>query len=788
MIKKLLRKLIRTEKGQALPMVLIMMAVGGLIIVPLLSYTSSGLKVGKAYEKMADEYYAADAGIEDGLWQIKYNNLHELFGNYERYNYDAEYNYPMSYPVNVNGLDVDITIENVWIPKDIAAPNNDEAEALIGAGKLIITGGVPAELTQQVKIYYYKEATDPPLYVNKIGIWLPPGISYDAEGECTLETWLTAKHKQYSRNVTPHQGGQAVVWTLATPLLFTELPGVIPSDTPMTSAFTFKFILDDPESERSPEAVAWITTSGVTDIPYTWDADVRVFHIHSVAGGADGTTIDAYSIKSELRELITGISGDYRAIGNTLMVDDNPWSNPPIRDRLLDYSDATVTDIPDNAQVDAAYLYWSGWLRAAGPEVIFEENCSNFDYPPMKWYTVSGTRWSISSGRFRGRGGNYTRDQKTLTMDSSIDLSAYVGQEVTISWNQTKSGSLSSSDALYYAFYNSTTGWSGDFEAFKGPATPTNPFSIPIPPEYLTNNFRMRFYFNFTSTSKYVYIDNIKITVQPKTEADTKVAFKINGDQVYFANDEHGNPNVPTKGPQEIIAGRSKMLENQTDEYSYACYRDVTGLVQTFAAQGNATYTVAHVYAETGDEWSYAAWSLIIIYSSPDTKENQLYLFGMSQGDFIYVDNNGTLEYPLSGFLVPDPIPGEVNAAKIACFVGEGDDYYEGDYIALNPPYFPNAPDSCKLWDGTLSTAHPGSNTQSHPNNVWNSKSLGLVEDGIDIDTFYVSWASGLLEPEDSSALVALQTGSDSWNLIYIIISFRSRTVTGGTITYLIEG
>jgi hypothetical protein len=787
-MKKILRKLIRTEKGQSLPMVLILMAVGGLIITPLLSYTSSGLKVGKAYEKMADEFYAADAGIEDGLWQIKYNNLEELFDNYERYDYSAEYEYPISYPVEVNSIDVDVSIENVWIPKDMAAPTNAEAEDLIGAGKLIITGGVSAELTQQVKIYYYKGATDPPLFINEIGIWLPPGISYNEEGECTLETWLTANGKDYSRDIDPYKGGQAVVWTLAEPLPFTALPGVSILDTPMTSTFTFHFFLDDPGSERTPEALSWITTSGVSDIPYTWDADVRVFHINSQAGGEDGTTINAYSIRSELRELGSAINGDYRAIGSTLMVDDNPWSTPPILDRPLDYSDASVNDIPENAQVDLAYLYWSGWITETGPQVIWgPENCSNFTAPIMDWARATGSRWTISSNRFQGRGGSYTVDQKTLTMNSSIDLHTYVGQTVTISWNQTKSGTLSSGDALYYALYNGS--WSANFVAFQGNSTPTNPFSVPIPQDYLKDNFKMRFYFNLgTSTSKYVYVDNIQITTQSAVEADTSVLFEIDGDQVYFAEDEYGNLNVPTIGSQKINAERSQMLENQENEYSYACFKDVTGLVQAFADHGNATYTVGDVTAETGNQWSYAAWSLIIVYSSPDTKGHQLYIYGISEGDFIYVDNNGTLEYPISGFLVPDPIPGEEEAAKIACFIGEGDDYYEGDYISINPPYFPGAPDSCKLWDGTTSTLHPGSNTESHPNNVWNSKSIGLEETGIDIDTFSVSWDSGLLEPGDTSALVALETGTDSWNLVYIIISFRSRAITGGTVTYLIEG
>jgi hypothetical protein len=789
-IKRILKRLIRTEKGQSLTMVLILLAVGGLIIAPLLSYTSSGLKVGKAYEKMADEFYAADAGIGDGLWQIKYNHLEELFSSYQRYNYSAVYEYPISYPVEVNDMDVDISIENVWIPKDLPAPTNAEAENLIGAGKLIIAGGVSAELTQQVKIYYYQGATDPPLFVNKIGIWLPPGISYDTAGLCTLETWLTSESKAYTRNITPHQGGQAVVWTLAQPLPFTDLPGVSILDTPMASTFIFHFFLNDPESERTPEALSWITTSGVSDIPYTWDADVRVFHINSQAGGADGTTIDAYSIRSELRELGSAINGDYRAIGSTLMIDTNPWSTPPRLDELLDYSDATVNDIPENAQVDKAYLYWSGWLLAGDQyDTLFYDSCNDIDNG--NWYAGSDWR-NYQSGQTRAFQAHHLNYGGTeLEMIDTLSLGMYDPGTVTISWRYwLYQRNIESGDCLQYAFRKASgwSSWNTVFcdDSYGGASTTPQTFETAIPDQYLTDNFRIKFRITgFNGSNEIVYIDDIKVLAKSETAADTSVAFKIDGDQVYFADDEYGNPTVPTIGTtQKIIASRSQMLENRPNEYSYSCKKDVTGLLQTFTDHGNATYTVGNVDGDTGNEWSYAAWSLIIIYSSPDTKGHQLYLYD----DFLYVDNNGTLEYPISGFLVPDPIAGEADAAKITCFVGEGDDYYADDYIALNPPSFPHAPDSCKLWDGTTSTSHPGSNTKSHPNNVWNSKSIGLAETGIDIDTFSVSWASGLLEPGDSSALVALETGTDSWNLVYIIISFRSRSITGGTVTYLIEG
>jgi hypothetical protein len=67
--------------------------------------------------------------------------------------------------------------------------------------------------------------------------------------------------------------------------------------------------------------------------------------------------------------------------------------------------------------------------------------------------------------------------------------------------------------------------------------------------------------------------------------------------------------------------------------------------------------------------------------------------------------------------------------------------------------------------------------------------------DGIDIDTLgvdppngrYITWNSGILNEGDTSAHIDLVTHQDVWNLVYIILSFRSSTTTGGDINYLIR-
>ena len=144
-----------------------------------------------------------------------------------------------------------------------------------------------------------------------------------------------------------------------------------------------------------------------------------------------------------------------------------------------------------------------------------------------------------------------------------------------------------------------------------------------------------------------------------------------------------------------------------------------------------------------------------------------------------------------SAFLSLKHIEGEVYAAKITCFAYEDDDgsTYSGDFIASNAPsqywdtdaHAANIPDVYKLWDG-ITTA---GNSSIHPNNVWNGDSPVLTADGIDIDMFNIEW--GVLNQGDTSVHVDICTEQDGWNLVYIIISFRSETTTGGTISYLIE-
>lgn len=67
---RLLKQIVSSEKGQALPIVLGLLVLGGLTIASSLGYTATSLKSSRLLEEDVRGIYAADAGMEDALWSL----------------------------------------------------------------------------------------------------------------------------------------------------------------------------------------------------------------------------------------------------------------------------------------------------------------------------------------------------------------------------------------------------------------------------------------------------------------------------------------------------------------------------------------------------------------------------------------------------------------------------------------------------------------------------------------------------------------------------------------------
>ena len=409
----------------------------------------------------------------------------------------------------------------------------------------------------------------------------------------------------------------------------------------------------------------------------------------------------------------------------------------------------------------------------------------------------NGSNWSANIPAFRNDisgvdNHSYTVPDAYLTNGFKIrfEIVGFTGFSYCYIDNIEIEGStgLSSSDGLDFAFWDDDAStWGNYYQAFRGNLSPAEEFTFTVPREYAHGNFRFRY--KVVGCDEYgenICIDNFKLINLP---IDNEIFFKIgNGPGEYSGN---------------ITSERSYVMLNYlgTDYgFSYACTRDVSSLVKTYPIDagethhtGNAIYTVDGIEADNGRyPWSYddshfafAGWSLIIVYASPTTAGHYLYIrddnfaFHPGTGISLDFDQDGSPGGDITNFVVPEPLKdqyGTVNetiAARLTCFIVEGDNWVSPDSITIT---------------GQQSAASKDlSNPQSPVTNVWNGKSYpGTFKEGVDIDTFEVLWADNILTPGDNILHVDMVSTPDCWNLVYFIISVRSETVTGGTSHYVI--
>ena len=101
-MKNTLNKLVTNETGQALPVVLICLVLGGLTIAPLLSHMSTGLNAARIHEERMVEQYSCDSAIEHAMWLLLYDS--EFVASMTTDNSSAQ-----DY-ININGMEVPITV------------------------------------------------------------------------------------------------------------------------------------------------------------------------------------------------------------------------------------------------------------------------------------------------------------------------------------------------------------------------------------------------------------------------------------------------------------------------------------------------------------------------------------------------------------------------------------------------------------------------------------------------------------------------------------------------------
>lgn len=644
----------KDEKGQALVLTLLLLLIGSLIITPTLSFMGTGIIGGRVYEQKDAEIYAADAGIEDALWHIRNDTTADLLGaGYNPYDYSTTYPYP--YNLLINDKNVTVSIQNVWIPKDIAAPDAATAKQIIDDEKLIIIGYPSSSAsTYEIKVLYNWDTTAnrDALQVKTIGLWLSPGFEY--AGSCSLE----GQSFYSAPTVSLYKGGQAVVWTFNSQPRLRDFPPNTDLSSPLVRTFTFQYT--GPEGQVPELVSSWIDTTGVpgTTYTYTWDDSIRLYKIVSQAGGVQ---IEAYGAKTKFRKLKSTISSNYAVAGNTLLVASATTAPDKFcRDRLYAESQSTLQRIglqsipssgivpagyiPEEATIDKVYLYWSGWI---------DYHYYYYSSGGGSWWNPPGWYWGVIPAL------EYNLNTKAQLMANSQVNNVKFGvgssaQTITADKYQI----VNTADC-----FGAQQAW--DYSCFKDVTDLT-----------VSGNVTVR-----------DYIENAM-----KTAGSGTVTFTVG----------HADEVIGVHRPESSPAGAYA-------NYYFNLYNTATSTGYPLATPAQklpgstGTYDLRYQYA-------YGGWSLIIFYRSPALTQSQLYLF-----DTLYEVSAGgwpeTVPFTISGFLAP-PVISENDTSHVTCFAGEGDAQYTGDSITVNDQYLSDPPN--EPWNNVFnsySNALPNTNT-----------------------------------------------------------------------------
>jgi len=211
---RLLKQMISGEKGQALPIVLALLVLGGLTIASGLGYTTTILKSSRMLGEGMKGVYAADAGVEDALWSLangtppnmylseKINQMAVSIQTEDKGTYTLYFGELIQPGEHSDYLDVDG--EMVW---------DEEAEAY----KYTIT------------VTWQSDPGTPVIHLEEVGARLPLDYSYQSESAASFDENLSTDEPDETLDAL---GAYLLNWELGLPL-----PSVSENETVQTQTF-----------------------------------------------------------------------------------------------------------------------------------------------------------------------------------------------------------------------------------------------------------------------------------------------------------------------------------------------------------------------------------------------------------------------------------------------------------------------------------------------------------------------------------------------------------------------
>jgi len=225
-----LKKFLRKQKGLALPIVLCVLAIGGLTIAGGLNYAATSINGSRIIADSLQGAYAAEAGIEETLWCL-------LHGT------------PPSTQLtdSINQMTVDIETEDTGFYTLYFGE-------MIEAGEHYDFISVNGELVwdDEAGIYRYTITVtvqhDSTIHINEVGARLPPGFSYDWDSAALFPENLSGSEPLISADSS---GAFMLRWVFSAPV----------PDIPAYESANQTFYVNDNGGGDTEDEYAWVVAN-----------------------------------------------------------------------------------------------------------------------------------------------------------------------------------------------------------------------------------------------------------------------------------------------------------------------------------------------------------------------------------------------------------------------------------------------------------------------------------------------------------------------------------------------
>ena len=269
---RFMRHLIRDEKGQVLPLILVFLLVGGLTITPALDHATTNLMACRTSEENANGFFAADAGVHYAVWCL-----------------DNGVTVPAQLSESINDMDVALQVEDMgsftlYFGELIQAGNHNNYLDVIGE----IVWDDPAQAYKYtITVTWEPDSGTPTIHLEGLGARMPVDYVYQAGSAAGFVDNVSLAEPDQT---TDPEGAILLNWEFDAPLPY------VSEDYPV---ITQTFYVTGPEDQEGH--YAWVVANR-NDIGAVGEITGNLYTITATATRSDNGEVTS--------EIVAGVMQD----------------------------------------------------------------------------------------------------------------------------------------------------------------------------------------------------------------------------------------------------------------------------------------------------------------------------------------------------------------------------------------------------------------------------------------------------------------------------------------------